>query len=107
MNTKPLVIKLSLVAALSVAAPMTMTAQADILSIGSNAQVLKKANLPKAGDSMSTVSRKHGAAQSVKNQKVKSLNVIQKSHVGIMQVFQCFLRIRTLFIVLFAAKLPQ
>ncbi len=71
MNTKPLVIKLSLVAALSVAAPMTMTAQADILSIGSNAQVLKKANLPKAGDSMSTVSRKHGAAQSVKKSKGK------------------------------------
>jgi hypothetical protein len=48
-----------------------MTAQADILSIGSNAQVLKKANMPKHGDSMGMVSKKFGSAQRVKTSKGK------------------------------------
>jgi hypothetical protein len=72
MNTKPLFLKLSLTAVLAVSAPMIpMTAQADILSIGSNAQVLKKANMPKHGDSMRMVSQKFGAAQRVKKSKGK------------------------------------
>ncbi len=72
MNTKPL-IKLTFGAILAVSAQMAMvtTAQADILSIGSNPQVLKKANMPKHGDSMSKVSRKFGSAQRVNKSKGK------------------------------------
>jgi len=73
MNKKPLFLKLSLVTALAVSAPMISmtTAQADILSIGKNAQVLKKANMPKHGESMSIVSKKFGTAQRVKTPKGK------------------------------------
>lgn len=70
MNTRPQLLKFSLGVALALSTQMMpITAQADILSIGSNAQVLKKANLPTTGDSMSTVSRKYGAAQRVKKSK--------------------------------------
>ncbi len=72
MNTKPLFLKLSLGAVLAVSAQMMpMTAQADILSIGPNAKVLKKANMPKHGQSMQVVSKKFGAAQRVKTSKGK------------------------------------
>jgi hypothetical protein len=72
MNTKPLFLKLSLSAVLAISAQMIpMTAQADILSIGSNAQVLKKTNMPKHGESMRVVSKKFGAAQRVKKSKGK------------------------------------
>ena len=72
MHTKPLFLKLSLTAVLAVTAQMIpMTAQADILSIGSNAQVLKKANMPEHGQTMRAVSNKFGTAQSVKTSKGK------------------------------------
>jgi hypothetical protein len=72
MNTKPLFLKLSLAATLAVGAQMIpMTVQADILNIGSNPQVLKKANMPKHGDSMRVVSKKFGTAQRVKTSKGK------------------------------------
>ena len=72
MKTKPHFLKLSLTAVLAISAQMIpMTAQADILSIGSNAQVLKKANMPKHGDSMLMVSKKFGSAQRVKTSKGK------------------------------------
>ena len=72
MNTKPLFLKLSLTAALAVSAQMIpMTAQADILKIGPNAQVLKKANMPMHGESMRVVNKKFGAAQRVKTSKGK------------------------------------
>jgi len=75
MNTKPQLLKLSLGVALALTTQMIpVTAQADILSIGAHAQVLKKANLPKQGESMSNVSRKFGAAQRVK----KSIGKITK-----------------------------
>ncbi len=70
MNTNPLFLKLSLSAALAVSTQMIpMTAQADILSIGPNAQVLQKANTPKHGESMRVVSKKFGTAQRVKTSK--------------------------------------
>lgn len=63
MNTKPLLLSI----ALAFTAPMfSMTAQADILSIGPNAKVLKKANMPKHGDSMTNVAGKFGSAKNVK-----------------------------------------
>ena len=63
MNTKPLLLSV----ALAFTAPMmSMTAQADILSIGPNAKVLQKANMPKQGDNMNTVSVKFGTAKRVK-----------------------------------------
>jgi len=72
MNTKPHFLKLSLMAVLAVSAQMIpMTAQADILRIGPNAQVLKKANMPKHGESMRMVSKKFGPAQRVKTSKGK------------------------------------
>ncbi len=72
MNTKPLFLKLSLTAVLALSAQMIpMTAQADILSIGSNAQVLKKANMPKRGESMRMVSKRFGSAKRVKKSKGK------------------------------------
>jgi len=68
MNSKPLFISV----ALALTAPMvSMTAQADILTIGPHAQVLKKANMPKHGDSMRNVAGKFGAAQRVKTSKGK------------------------------------
>lgn len=72
MNTKPLFLKLSLTAVLAVSAQMIpMTAQADILRIGPNAQVLQKANMPKHGESMRVVSKKFGTAQRAKTSKGK------------------------------------
>ena len=68
MNTKPLFLSI----ALAFTAPMISTSvQADILKIGPQAQVLKNANMPKAGDSMSNVARKFGTAQRVKLSKGK------------------------------------
>jgi hypothetical protein len=72
MNTKPLLLNLSISAALAVSTQMIpMTAQADILAIGPHAQVLKKANMPTHGQSMLMVSKKFGAAKSVKVSKGK------------------------------------
>ena len=72
MNTKPLLLKLSISAALAMSAQMIpMTAQADILSIGTNAQVLKKANMPKRGQSMTMVQKKFGKANTVRFSKGK------------------------------------
>ena len=73
MNTKPLLLS----AALAFTAPMmSMTAQADILSIGPNAKVLQKANMPQHGDSMNSVMGKFGSAHQVKvsNGKVTKHN---------------------------------
>ena len=68
MNTKPLILSV----AIAITAPMTsMTAQADILSIGPNAKVLQKSNMPKHGDSMNSVAGKFGAAKQVKISKGK------------------------------------
>ena len=72
MNTKPLFLKVSLSTVLALSAQMIpMTAHADILRIAPNAQVLKKANLPKRGESMRMVSKKFGTAQRVKQSKGK------------------------------------
>lgn len=68
MNTKPLFLSLALaLTPVAFLAPV----QADILSIGQNAKVLTKANTPKHGDSMSSVAKKYGQAQSVKTSKGK------------------------------------
>lgn len=68
MKIKPLFLS----AALLVTAQMTaVNVQAEILSIGPNAQVLKKANLPTRGQSMKHVSAKFGPAQNVKVSKGK------------------------------------
>ncbi len=45
--------------------------QAEILSIGPNAKVLSKSNLPKMGQTMKMVSRKFGTAQKVSVSKGK------------------------------------
>ncbi len=72
MNTKPHFLKLSLSVAVALSTQMVpMTTQADILSIGPNAQVLQKANMPKHGESMRGVSNKFGTAQHVKTSKGK------------------------------------
>ena len=72
MNTKPQLLKLSLSVAIALSAQMIPhTAQADILAIGSNAQVLKKANMPQHGQSMKVVRNKFGTAQRVKTSKGK------------------------------------
>lgn len=67
MNTKPLFLSI----AVALATPVFMPAQADILSIGSQARVLTKANMPKHGDSMSSVAKKFGQANRVKTSKGK------------------------------------
>jgi len=64
---KPLILS----AFLAVSASMTTVVKAEILSIGSNAQVLKKANLPKHGQSMKYVTKKFGAASQVSVSKGK------------------------------------
>ena len=72
MKTKPQLLKLSLSVAIALSAQMIPhTAQADILSIGSNAKVLKNANMPQHGQSMKMVSNKFGAAQRVSTSKGK------------------------------------
>lgn len=70
MNTKPLILKLSLSAIFVVSAQMApLAVQADILKLAPHAKVLTKANTPKHGDSMSAVTKKFGAAVKVKNSK--------------------------------------
>ena len=60
MNIKTLFLSI----ALALTAPMiSMTAQADILSIGSNAKVLTKSNTPKHGETMQRVAKKYGTAK--------------------------------------------
>ena len=68
MNIKPLLLS----AAFIVTSQMTpMTAQAEILSIGPNAEVLKKSNLPKLGQTMRVVSKKFGSAKKISVSKGK------------------------------------
>lgn len=68
MNIKPLLLS----AAFAVTASMTsMSVNAEILAIGPNAQVLKKANLPKFGQTMRKVSKKFGPAKRVSVSKGK------------------------------------
>jgi len=67
MNKKPLFLSI----ALAFTAPMLTPIHADILSIGPQARVLTKANTPKAGDTMSSVTKKFGPAQQVKTSKGK------------------------------------
>ena len=70
MNTKPLFTPLFLSAAVAVSAQFApATAQADILSVTPHAKVLKKANMPKQGQSMRAVSNKFGKAKSIKVSK--------------------------------------
>lgn len=58
--------------AMAFAAPATtMTAQADILSISPNPQVLQSDKAPKPGSSMKTVARMFGPAKHVKTSKGK------------------------------------
>lgn len=72
MNNNPLFLKLSISAALAIGAQMApLTAQADILSIGPNAKVLTKANMPTHGESMRMVSNQFGAANQVNTSKGK------------------------------------
>ena len=68
MNIKPLL--LSAVFAFS-AQMIPMSANAEILSIGPHAKVLKKSNLPTRGQSMKQVKKSFGAAQRVKVSKGK------------------------------------
>jgi len=68
MNIKPLFLS----AAVALTAQMTsMNVNAEILSIGPNAKVLKKANLPTFGQTMRTVSKKFGPAKRVSISKGK------------------------------------
>ncbi len=68
MNIKPLLLS----AAVAITAPMaSMSVNAEILSIGPNAQVLKKANLPRYGQTMRNVSKKFGPAKRVSVSKGK------------------------------------
>lgn len=67
MNTKPLFLSITL----ALSAPIMMPVHADILSIGPQAQVLMKSNLPKHGDSMGNVAKKYGQARRVKTSKGK------------------------------------
>ena len=60
MNTKPLFLSV----ALALTSPtISMTAQADILSIGNGAKVLTKSNTPKHGETMQRVAKKFGTAK--------------------------------------------
>lgn len=61
MNIKPLLLSAAFV---GTAQMSPMTAQAEILSIGKNAKVLKKANMPKFGQTMKIVNKKFGPANS-------------------------------------------
>ena len=68
MNIKPLLLS----AAVVLTAQMTpLSVNAEILSIGSNAKVLKKANMPKFGQTMNKVKRKFGVAKRVTVSKGK------------------------------------
>jgi len=68
MNIKALLLS----AAVALTAQMTtMNVQAEILSIGQNAKVLKKANLPKFGQTKRSVSKKFGPAKRVSVSKGK------------------------------------
>ncbi len=68
MKTKTLLLSTALVFS---AQAIPMVAHADILSIGTNAKVLKYANAPKPGTTMNTVKRKFGPAKHVKTSKGK------------------------------------
>ena len=68
MNIKPLL----LTAAIAVTAQMApLSVQAEILSIGPNAKVLKKTHMPKFGQTMRAVSKKFGKASRVSKSKGK------------------------------------
>lgn len=68
MNTKPLLLS----AALAFTVQMTsISVQAEILSIGPNAQVLTKSNMPKFGQTKKAVSKKFGAAKRISVSKGK------------------------------------
>ena len=73
MNIKPLLLSTALVLTAQMA---SMSAHAEILSIGNNAKVLKKANMPKFGQTMRIVSKKFGPAKrkSVSKGKVTKRN---------------------------------
>lgn len=78
MNIKPLLMSAIFV----VTAQMTTSSvQAEILSIGPNAQVLKKSVLPKRGQSMQVVSKNFGKASRV----TKSQGKITKRNPRITQ----------------------
>lgn len=63
---------LLLSAALALTAQMTsLNVQAEILAIGANAEVLKKANLPTLGDTMEAVRETFGTAENVSVSKGK------------------------------------
>lgn len=68
MKMKPLFLSAALLFTASMA---STTVQAEILSIGPNAQVLKKAHLPKLGQTMRSVSKRFGAAKRVSVSKGK------------------------------------
>ena len=68
MNIKPLLLS----AAVALTAQMTTSSvHAEILSIGPNAKVLKKANMPKFGQTMKKVSKKFGPAKRISVSKGK------------------------------------
>lgn len=73
MNIKPLLLSAALVLTAQVT---TTTVSAEILSIGPNAKVLKKANMPKFGQTMRNVIKKFGPAKrkSVSKGKVTKRN---------------------------------
>lgn len=68
MKTNTLLLSTALVFS---AQAIPMTAQADILSIGTNAKVMKLASAPKPGTSMKAVARKFGPAKHIKTSKGK------------------------------------
>jgi len=68
MKTNTLLLSTALVFS---AQAIPMTAQADILSIGTNAKVMKIASAPKPGTSMKAVARKFGPAKHMKTSKGK------------------------------------
>lgn len=68
MKTNTLLLSTALVFS---AQAIPMTAQADILSIGTNAKVMKLASAPKPGTSMKAVARKFGPAKHMKTSKGK------------------------------------
>jgi len=68
MNTKTLLLSAALALTVQMA---PITVQAEILAIGPNAQVLKKSNMPKFGQTMKVVSKKFGAAKRVSVSKGK------------------------------------
>lgn len=68
MNIKPLLLSTTF-AVSALIAPVSV--QAEILAIGPNAKVLKKANMPSFGQTKKSVSKKFGAAKRVSVSKGK------------------------------------